>query len=403
MNDVGASAPSTLLRAGFACAGRFWCACGVIAVCLLTVGSFAANPVPTVTGPVQPQAVAPGSGPLILTVYGAGFVSGAVVNWNGSPRSTTYVSPRELQAQILASDVAKPTAGYITVTNPAPGGGISSSSYDLVEVHKPTKTIVPRQPRYNGSFQQGPIWSLVAADFNGDGKLDIAEGDGASELIVELGNGDGTFHRGSVVSKSYFPGGASGVAFGDFNNDGKLDLVFSQGSEKNYPPTYAAVKLGNGRGGFKFGSLFGDFHYITQFAVGDFNGDGKLDVAVGDTDGKVVSIFLGNGDGTFTPAGDYGSLITVELVAADFNGDGKLDLAIDASGAIWILIGNGDGTFQTPVQVASISGFCAFGPQMFAVYLQKLGIVGPSSTVGTQLLHVDLVDVAPAPVFTRLK
>jgi hypothetical protein len=92
---------------------------------LLGSAAYAANPVPTVTGPVHPQAVVPGHGDFIfiLTVDGANFGVGAVVNWNGIPRSTAFVSARELQAKILASDVPKPTAGYITVTNPAPGGG----------------------------------------------------------------------------------------------------------------------------------------------------------------------------------------------------------------------------------------------------------------------------------------
>src|SRR5580692_6106851 len=126
---------------------------GIAAVAfLLGSAAYAANPVPTVTGPVHPQAVVPGHADFVLTVYGANFVSGAIVNWNRSPRSTTFVSARELQTKILASDVAKPTAGYITVTNPAPGGGPSSSSYAIVEVHTPTKTIVPGPPRtYLGS------------------------------------------------------------------------------------------------------------------------------------------------------------------------------------------------------------------------------------------------------------
>jgi hypothetical protein len=94
---------------------------GVAAVAfLLGSAAYAANPVLTVTGPVHPQAVVPGHGDFILTVDGANFGVGAVVNWNGIPRSTAFVSARELQAKILASDVPKPTAGYITVTNPAP-------------------------------------------------------------------------------------------------------------------------------------------------------------------------------------------------------------------------------------------------------------------------------------------
>lgn len=124
-----------------------WSACAVVSL-LLLASAFADNPVPQVVAPVKPQAVVPGSGGFTLTVYGANFVSGAVVNWNGQARSTTFISARELQAQILASDIVKPMAGYITVTNPPPGGGKSSSGYGLVEVHKPTKTISVDQPSF---------------------------------------------------------------------------------------------------------------------------------------------------------------------------------------------------------------------------------------------------------------
>ena len=127
------------------------------------------NPVPQVVAPTVPQAVVPGSGAFTLNVYGANFVSGAVVNWNGQARTTTFVSARELQAQILASDIVKPTAGYITVTNPAPGGGVSSSSYAIVEVHEPTKIISVKQPV---SYPSNPGY-VVTADFTGDGILDF--------------------------------------------------------------------------------------------------------------------------------------------------------------------------------------------------------------------------------------
>jgi hypothetical protein len=89
---------------------------------LLASAAFAANPVPSVSG-VIPQAVLPGSGSFTLTVYGANFVSGAVVNWNNSPRATKFVSNRKLHVQILDSDVSAPTAGLVTVTNPWPGRG----------------------------------------------------------------------------------------------------------------------------------------------------------------------------------------------------------------------------------------------------------------------------------------
>ena len=108
---------------------------------LLVAVVFAQNPVPQIVGPVKPMAVAPGSGAFTLSVYGANFVSGAVVNWNRQPRSTTLISAHELQAQILASDVVKNTAGLISVTNPPPGGGNSSTGWAQVEVHAPISTV----------------------------------------------------------------------------------------------------------------------------------------------------------------------------------------------------------------------------------------------------------------------
>src|SRR5579864_5236678 len=151
----------------------------------------AGNPVPTVVGPPVPQAVLPASGQFTLKVYGANFVEGAVVNWNRQPRNTTFVSARELQATILASDVAKPTAGYITVTNPPPGGGISSSSYAIVEVHMPTSTIVVKRP--NVYLKDIGAQKLVLSDFNNDGVLDFAADYSSSEIKDFLGNGDDSF------------------------------------------------------------------------------------------------------------------------------------------------------------------------------------------------------------------
>ncbi len=363
MNDVGVGVPATSLRAGSARAGYFRIVSSVVAVCLLVASAFAANPVPTVTAPVSPSAVEPGRGPFVLTVYGANFVPGAVVNWNRSHRKTKYISSRELQAKILASDVRKPTAGFVTVTNPHPDGGESSSSYGLVEVHKARQSLDLQSPYSYGSEKQGEVAYLVTTDVNHDGNLDLVQGDGIpQDIIVNLGSRSGRFNRGRVVSTGYFELG--GIASGDFNNDGNVDVMFSDGDYQNYPPTYATVELGNGKGGFKFGSQFGDFAVTTQFAVGDFNGDGKLDVAVADTDNGLISIFLGNGDGTFTHLVNY-SQAALNIVAADFNGDGNLDLAVDAGdGGIWALMGNGDGTFQNPVEVTSTSGVCLFGPPM---------------------------------------
>src|SRR5580692_8521619 len=128
----------------------------------LLAAAFGQNPVPQIVGPAEPMAVAAGSGPFVLSVYGANFVPGAIVNWNNQPRKTNFVSGHELQAHILAADVAKNTAGLISVTNPPPGGGNSSAGWAQVEVHDPVTTIAFK--RFH-SYQFG-YYLLMPADVN---------------------------------------------------------------------------------------------------------------------------------------------------------------------------------------------------------------------------------------------
>jgi hypothetical protein len=275
---------------------------GVAAVAfLLGSAAYAANPVPTVTGSVHPQAVVPGHGDFILTVYGANFVDGAVVNWNGSPRSTTFLSARELQTKILASDVAKPTAGYITVTNPAPGGGSSSSSYAIIEVHTPTKTVAPGAPYY---YPLGPdlVEFLTATPFSNEGKLDLVGGAGSGKVYLFTGKGDGTFAH-AVVGHRYYNNFGCTLAVGDFNDDGKLDFIFPAGVYPN--SACVEVRLGNGDGTFRTSGKYGTFQTCPDLVVGDFDGDGKLDFAAAVAGDSAVYIFLGNGDGTFRQGATY--------------------------------------------------------------------------------------------------
>jgi hypothetical protein len=345
--------------------------------CFLFVASaFANNPVPTVVGPPVPQAVVPGSGEFTLKVYGANFVSGAVVNWNRSSRSTTFVSARELKAQILASDVATATAGYITVTNPAPGGGVSSSSYGLVEVHAPTSTIVVKRP--NVYFRGNGARVLDLADFNNDGILDFAAEHG-NEILAMLGNGDGSFRFGSIATGYYCSSAA--VASGDFNNDGNQDLVFGAVPDCG-PPTKLRVNLGDGNGKFRFGSRVGQFEtQAFQIVVGDFNRDGSLDLITrGSTQTDHLGVFLGEGDGTFKHLRDYLS-VGYEIASADLNGDGILDLVLIGGSfegsRVSVMLGNGDGTFQKPRTVISLSnqiGDCSFGSNFLLTDFNADGI-----------------------------
>jgi len=303
------------------------------------------NPVPFISQPLVPTTVAPGGSAFTLTVNGAAFVQGSVVNWNGSPRATTFVSQSQLTVAILASDVAAPGTASIAVTNP--GVGTVSNTSFLSTTWPVSSVSLVSSPIPSGSGQ-------AVADFNGDGKLDLA-GFGNGFLTVNLGNGDGTFQSSTIYPLAQ--NDPSTLAVGDFNGDGKMDIAVAFGV--NGPPYVVTVMLGNGDGTFQAPSQAAAIEYNPlSMAAADFNGDGKLDLAVANYD-RTVSLLQGNGDGTFQPQTviTLGSgFIGEEAIAVgDFNGDGKLDLAVSTVastvGQTWqilILLGNGDGTFQPP-------------------------------------------------------
>lgn len=187
--------------------------------------------------------------------------------------------------------------------------------------------------------------AVQIGDFNGDGKLDlIVTNQESSSISVLLGNGDGTFQAQKTTN---LPSGSypSAFAVGDFNDDKKLDIgvlisVPAQG-------TYAiAVLVGNGDGSFQAPVNYSSGAQPSAIQTGDFNGDGKTDLVTLNFDnGGQVSVYPGNGDGTFQSA--VNTLVTAAfstMVVADFNRDGFADVAVQG----FILLGNGDGTFQTP-------------------------------------------------------
>jgi hypothetical protein len=210
----------------------------------------------------------------------------------------------------------------------------------------------PYQPRVDYAVGVMPNM-LTIGDFNGDNKLDLAVANGMGlrpgSVSVLPGKGDGTFQQQIVYSAD----GTNWTASGDFNGDGKLDLaILTNGS--------VTIALGNGNGTFHQGSsyTFPGTNGAGTITVADFNHDGKLDLAVTralqDTVQGVVTVFLGIGDGTFQAPVDYptNSLATAVVQATDINGDGRLDLLIGSYSVSYpftILIGNGDGTFRLPV------------------------------------------------------
>src|SRR5262249_40426254 len=136
----------------------------------------------------------------------------------------------------------------------------------------------------------------------------------------------------------------------DVNGDGKLDLAAA-----NYQSSTVSLLLANGNGTFQTQQTFATGSFPKATAAGDVNGDGKPDLAVAGSVDGTVGVLLGNGNGTFQAqqtfaTGFGGSIQTNALALGDANGDGKLDLAVADGGTtneVFVLLGNGNGTFKT--------------------------------------------------------
>jgi hypothetical protein len=301
---------------------------------------------------------------------------------NVTPAITVTAAPQLTATKLTEVNNATIPADYdVTATVLAEGGTVPTGSVALNEPSlnatlntvaiDPTQAalgVSPELPAASGSQNGG----IVTGDFNGDGITDFAAASdsSATQLLVSLGNGDGTFQTsvGSVVTTDPTLTGANSVTTGDFNMDGITDIMMTFGSGNA-----AVVMLGNGDGTFKAGQVLhitplqgSSVAYLGDIVTADFNGDGVQDVALTNDPEQgtgSIQIFFGNGDGTFNTnptsllsvATTGGISTQLHILTADVNGDGKADLVTFShlDGTTGVLLGNGDGTFQTLVPYAT--------------------------------------------------
>jgi hypothetical protein len=209
----------------------------------------------------------------------------------------------------------------------------------------------------DGTFTTGTSFNLTAedfylavADFNGDGNADLAIlSYSTDDILIVLGNGDGTFSESKTTPINTW---LVSMAIGDFNGDGIPDLAVT-----NYYDDNVSILLGNGDGSFTTGASLPTGGGPVGISVGDFRGNGILDLALANDDTNDITILLGHGDGTFSKAAasPKTDFYPDETLVGDFNGDGIPDLAVGTScgtdpsckshGNGQIFLGNGDGTF----------------------------------------------------------
>jgi Ca2+-binding RTX toxin-like protein len=387
-----------------------------------------------------------GDGKMDLAVAGGfhGYVDVLIGNGDGTFSNTPQVIH-------LIHDGDSEVNGY--ALSVAAGDLVTGDNHpDLIVTDTSNNTIDILLNNGSGGFRAPVVYSvgrypnsIALGNLNGDGNLDIVVSNEEDRTAtVLLGNGDGTFAVGSTVPLGNTPGQ---LALADVNGDHRLDIIsVNTGEEPSSSPTdFAAgvgsppggtsqidVLLGNGNGTFAAPATVSAGNEADALAIGDFNGDGKPDVAVASYSGNsvdvllnnyaghatvippstiavgshpddvvradvnndgiadlivanknsnTVEIFLGNGDGTFKAPTTY----TVangpsSIYVVDVNGDGKPDIVVAsaASQSVSVLLGNGDGTFKAPI-VTSIGHVISPGPD--AIAMAKFTSGGPEDLI----------------------
>jgi hypothetical protein len=282
-------------------------------------------------------------------------------DFNGDGRldlATANFTSNDISVLLGRGDGTFQNPGHVAVGAPSDffvtGDFNNDRRLDLVALHRDSGTISVFLGRGDGTFQEpvrfevGSVaWPIATGDLNRDGRLDLVSSN-VEDVSVFLGLGDGTFAKGVRYTAGELP---SFILTADFDGDGWLDLAF-----RIIPSNAFVVLLGRGDGTFPNQGRAAVGYHPQDMASGDFNGDGRLDLAAAiDSGGGILDgvwVFMGLGDGMFQqpilmPGSRPGNLVT-----GDFNSDGRLDIANQSDETILVFRGNGNGTFQSPLQSA---------------------------------------------------